>query len=219
MGIEYDLMNELGRGNWIDAIAGEAVVLGSYLRDPELVARGTELADMVRTIKYDCDDFYLVEARAKQLEAEIVKLKQSKACIVFIDKICLKEELYGKVDDEWEFDFILGEGRYEIRMLLPTYRDKEKLDDREKMLAESKVLSLVTERETKSLTKEVVRKFLSNQEYITSFYYDGERLVRRTIDHQHNPADRSARGHLDIFYFDDFDTATKAWMELRKITG
>jgi len=220
MGIEYDLMNELGRGNWIDSVAGEAVVLGSYLRDPELVARGTELADMVRAIKYDSDEFFLVEARAKQLEAEIVKLKQTQARMIYIGEICPGAEKVGKPDDEWEFDFILVEQRYQIRMLLPTYREKNKLvADRAKALAELELFDLVSDRGTKLLTKQVVRKVFSDQEYITTTYYDGERLVRRTIDHQHDPADKSARGNLDIFYFDDFEPAVRAWMELRKIIG
>jgi len=42
---EYDLIYELGRGNWIDAVVGEAVVLGSYLKDLELVAKGIDLAE------------------------------------------------------------------------------------------------------------------------------------------------------------------------------
>ncbi len=216
MGKEYDLMNELGRGNWIDAIAGEAVVLGSYLKDLELVAKGTELAEMVKAIKYDSDDFYLVEARATRLEAELVKLKQTAKSTVFIDEICLGNEAMGKVDDEWEFDFILVEGRYEIRMMLPTYRDKIKLTDRAKTLAEQQALNLVKPKDTKPLTCEVFRKVFSDQEYITTCYYDGDLLVRRIIDHQHDPADKLGRGHLDIFYFDDFETATKAWKAVRE---
>ncbi|KKT48907.1 MAG: hypothetical protein UW42_C0044G0002 [Candidatus Collierbacteria bacterium GW2011_GWB1_44_197] len=218
MGKEYDLMNELGRGNWIDAVAGEAVVLGSYLNDLELVAKGTELAEMVRAIKYDSDGFYLVEVKAKQLEAVIVRLKETEARSVYIDKFCLGEEVFGKVDDEWEFDFVLAERRYEIRMMLPTYRDKVKLNDRVKALAESETLSVVTEHGAKLLTTEVVRKVFSNQEYITTCFYDEDRLVRRIIDHQHDPADRTGRGHLDIFYFDDFETATKAWKMVREAT-
>jgi len=208
---------ELGRGNWIDTVAGEAVVLGSFLKDLELVARGIELADMVRAIRYDSDDFYLVEARAKLLEEEIVKLKQAQARMIYIDEICPGAEKVGKPDDEWEFDFILVEQRYQIRML-PTYRDKVKLNDRAKILAESEMVGSLTERETKILTKEVVRKVFGDQEFITTCYHDGDLLVRRTIDHQHDPADRSARGHLDIIYFDDFETATKAWKVVREVT-
>ena len=210
-------MNELGRGNWIDAIAGEAVVLGSFLKDLELVAQGTELSEMVREIRYDSDDFYLVEAKAKQLEAEIAKLKLTEARSVYIDEVCLGNEAMGKVDDEWEFDFILAEARYEIRMMLPTYREKIKLNDLTKAIAESGIMRILTDNEAKTLTNEVIRKVFSDQEYITTSYYDGDRLVRRTIDHQHDPADKSGRGHLDIFYFDDFETATKAWKTVREV--
>jgi len=214
---EYDLIYELGRGNWIDAVVGEAVVLGSYLKDLELVAKGIDLSGMVRAIKYDNDCFYQVGAKAKQLESELVKFKQTEARTVCIDEICLWSEEFGKVDDEWEFDFILAEKRYEIRMMLPTYREKVKLNDLTKAMAESAIMRMLTDNEAKTLTHEVVRKVFSDQEYITTVYYDGDRLVRRTIDHQHDPADKSGRGRLDIFYFDDFETAIKAWKVVREV--
>lgn len=207
---EYDLTNELGKGNWIDAIAGEAVVLGRTSNNPELTALGTELAIMIKSIRYDDENFCLVEAKAEWLSQLVEETKKRDRTCLFIDDIFEGDEKH-KPLDKWEYDLICVDNRYQIQMVLPRYVPG---------------MSVVGEREKVS---ELIRSiydgfedFVQTEEFMDyttqlfriSKFFDGEKLVSRIVDHDHEGG--MFRGWLEIYYFDEFVVAYEAWERVKK---
>jgi len=215
---EYDLMNELGRGNWIDAIAGEAVVVGFALREPELEIKGTELAAMVVNIKYDDDEFYKVEAYARGLELELERVKKERDKTIFLDKVRKSEEEKWPIR-EWEYDFLCVKGRYQIWLNLPVYTGVVMLVDKEKVAIESAIRRFFVDSTFESYEYSYEESICQDQKFRVKIWHDGQgRMVREIINHDHGD-DGISKGWLERYYFDDFKTAATAWHELRKITG
>jgi hypothetical protein len=88
----YDLQKELGPANRYDELAGKAQRTGFLFKDLHLVQMGTTLADFIRKYEYNSDKFYLVIAKAKEIENYINLLEKETLCIE--DLIITKKDKY-----------------------------------------------------------------------------------------------------------------------------
>lgn len=212
---EYDLMYELGRGNWIDAIAGEAVVLGFVLRDPILEVKGTELATLITKIKYDNDEFFKVEACVKSLEQELSRVKSERKQAIFIDSVGNGENRPWPAKP-WEYEFIFVGGKYQIWMNLPVYQDKTVLSDTEKVAVEMAVRQFVTDPSLENYQYHHEETVCQSQTFRVMRWTDADgEVIRHIINHDH--ADNLGKGWLEKFYFDDFGIAVEAWKSARDV--
>ena len=213
---EYELTQELGQPNWIDEIAGEAVVLGHTLNDPELVALGTNLSQKSREVSFCDDRFCRVEGLALSLDNRLREIKSVDKLALFIEDIYDGDER-NKPLDRWEYDLIFCEGRYQIKMLLPRY-DKYTLKDEAKLAAEREVRGCYMDPSFESYKKEEHTIDYVTQVFKIYMYYDDDnKLIRRVIDHDHEGG--WYRGWIDMFYFDDFETAWNAWTKVKAATS
>jgi len=209
---EYDLISELGRGNWIDEVAGEAVLLGYSCADPELEARGAQLSMLVREIKFDSDQFYRVEVAAKELQ-RLVGIKKRQES-VFLDKI-VECETDRWPNNDWRYVLNCIEGVYRIQIVLPTFYSERELSGKNDM--ESAVLKTYADPSFLSYErKRVVGKSIFTQQKVwNDSYYDQENKLRReVVVHEHQ--DDSSRGFREVFYFDGLAQAATAWTSLRE---
>ena len=214
MNKEYDLSNELGPRNWLDSVAGEAVIWGHCLNDPMLVAMGTELSLLVQKIRFDDDKFALAEAKGRALEKELAERKEGEKATVFIDEMCMGKEGNKSLYD-WEFDLVFTDGRYQIQMILPVYYDREKFNEEARITAEVQVRASFGDSSFESYEKESVSTVYESQIFVNTRYYDEQgKLLKRTIDFNHEGS--LARGWNDFYYFDDFATAFNTWEEMKK---
>jgi hypothetical protein len=212
--LEYDLINELGPKNWLDCVAGEAVVLGHSLDNPELVARGTELATLIRTIPFDSDNFCMVEAKGHSLEDELARCKEGRDSSIFIDELYLSD-LKEKGQFDWEFGFIYVECRYQVQMILPMYYDREKFSDPIKIEAEKRIKAKYKDPSFQSFRSESVTTACEGQTFVNTLYFDSEgKVIRRKVDFNHHG--KTARGWIDYYYFYDFSKANEAWEGVRE---
>lgn len=210
---EYDLINELGPQNWLDVVAGEAVILGYSINDPELVAKGTELNVLIRRCCYDDDCFGKVEAYGEALRKEIETKRIKQKMTFFIDDLFVGE-VKSKSHYEWEYDFICADRGYEILMILPVYYDKSKLSDPVRMIADKKLRSMYDDPSFESYRKEEVDTVFESQTFHFTKYFDEKgRLLRRSVDFNHEGV--TARGWFEHFYFEDFALALGAWQEIK----
>lgn len=212
---EYDLVNELGPGNWLDAVAGEAVVLGFAMRDPDLEMRGTYLARLIAETPYDHDGFGRVEAYAIGLMEKISRELKKQKNVLKIEEIYRGVSEFRRSSCEWEYDFVYAEGRYQVQMILPVYYDGQKLNEAEKKMAEKVARSAFTDPSFESCRVSEVYTDYVTQGVTTRSFWDGEKLVRRTVLHNHE--DGCSHGWRETYYFDDFETAMKVWRVIRKI--
>jgi len=211
---EYDLINELGPMNWLDMVAGEAVVLGHCLNDPCLVTEGTKLAILIKEIHFDDDGFGKVEAFAESLEKELLNRKEYEKTTVFIDELYSGSEK-NKSLNEWEFDFNCVNGIYQILMFLPEYYYKEKLGEKAKVKAQEEIQKVFGISSLDCLRKEIDRSICGSQYFETTTYFDkNNKKVCVTIDFNHEGSTK--RGWSEFYYFEDFATASKAWLGVRE---
>lgn len=214
---EFDLVNELGPANWLDAVAGEAVLLGALLRDPEVEILGKELAKMISEIRFDDDHFSEVEAFAKGLEKELAKKLEEREHTVFIDSVRQSEQERWPTR-VWEYD-LLHLKRYQVWLNLPVYDNPTDLEDDEKKKAEEAVRQCFSDPSFGSYQKTVTRVVNQGQLFITTLYHDSKgKLLRKIVNHEHADS-LTAKGWLEKFYFDDFVTAMEAWRGVRKATA
>lgn len=214
MGRERGITDELGYRNWIDSLAGEAIMLGERIREPELVVRAAGLARMAREIPYLHDRFSQVIAEAMYIEGIVAGLKNREQSI-FIEHLFENEEerAYGSI--EWDYMFLVVKGTYEIRLNLQIYRTKEDLKRGCKERIVKKLCAFFDDPSFESYTKQREEKIWEGQDFVTTRIYDHEgRLIRRIIDHEHEPVGDPSRGHQDIFFFEDAAIAQKAWAEI-----
>lgn len=210
---EYDLIRELGRGNWIDEVAGEAVLLGYSCVDPDLQAKGAELSQMVREIKFDSDQFYRVIVAAKELQ-ELVR-RQKERNSAYLDRI-VDYEMDDGPKNEWQYELSCISTIYQIRITLPAFYTDRELDEKDKM--ESAVMSCFDDPTFSKYRKErkVGRKSMFTHEATWSekYFDDKHRLIREIDVHEHQ--DDSSRGFREVFYFDGLTSAATAWTSLRE---
>lgn len=208
--VEYDLARELGRGNWVDAVAGEATILGYALHDSRLELKGEELARMVREIKYDSDNFSRVEAYAIGLAEELEVMKAKAETNAFIDSVP-GEKSFG---DNFQYDFLESKGRYQIKISHFDFSDNRVLKDKIKLEVEARLASFLKTLNCSESVEEVVHP-LNMQKFVTTTYFDKEGMVlRKIIIHDHQ--DKYSKGFIEIFFFDDFSTAIQAWVEIKE---
>lgn len=209
---EYDLTNELGPKNWIDCAAGEAVVIGHVINDPELVAHGTMVAGMAKEIRFNDDNFALVEALAIDIQTKLESIKSQEKTCLFIDDL-FEGDVKRKPLDKWEYDLIYCGGRYEIRMVLPRYDASTPIDTRRKLIREE-VRNHYKDFETFRTEDEEV-DFKTQVFKITKYFNDKNELVCKLVDHDHEGG--WYRGWMEIFYFESFEEAWAAWLEAKEI--
>lgn len=211
---EYDLINELGYKNWLDIVAGEAVILGHCLNDSCLVADGTSLATLIESIHFDNDDFGKVEAAAQSLEKKLMRRKELEKGTIFIDQLNLGREMKKTLYD-WEFDFNCVNGIYQILMFLPEYFDREKLLNKVKIEAEKEILKVISGSGFDDFRKEKEVNTFGSQTFETVKYFDKRgKVIRKTVDFNHEGSIK--RGWTEYYYFEDFATAGEAWMGVRE---
>lgn len=211
MRLEHEIVNELGPQNWLDSVAGEAVILGHSLNDPYLVAKGTELSLLIRQVAFDNDSFSRVEALGIDLLREVAKRKVKET--LFIDELYVGSKKEKSCND-WEYDLILADGRYQIMMLLPEYFGNDTLKERKKMEIESQVqLQFSGLENCRRETKE--DKYESQVfESVTCFDINGKEIYK-TIDFNHEG--RMLRGRIEYYFFDEIDSAMMAWQVVRRL--
>lgn len=73
----YDIINQLGPANRFDRLAGEAHIAGAKYHDRKLVDLGTELAKLIKTIPYDSDKYYLIVAKAQEIEDQLKSISKN----------------------------------------------------------------------------------------------------------------------------------------------
>lgn len=215
---ERDLSYELGRANWIDNIAGEAVLLGAELRRADIEIAGTELAKMVREIQYNDDRFAKVIAFARAVTRQVDTAIRERHETTYIDAIYKGENLAKRDRWSWEYNIIYAIGRYQIQMILPVYLGNDVLLQKKKLEAERIVCGSFADPSFTEYKKEVNELDYSSQMYKAVSYrdQDGE-LLRVTTDHDHEG--QPYRGWCDVFYFRDFETAWNAWQEMKKVVS
>ncbi|MFZ3068711.1 MAG: hypothetical protein WA052_00135 [Microgenomates group bacterium] len=209
---EYDLTNELGPQNWLDVVAGEAVVLGWFLKDVELTMKGTRLAESIAKVHFDRDDFFKVEAQALDLIKVIEEKKKSQSLVLFMDEIC-EYDGKNKSLNKWEYSFILSEGRYQIMMLMPEYFDREPPDD-----GKSKVEEIIRESFRNPTFGELVKiedsKMMGVQKMDTTDYYTcDKKLICHKVDFDHECGWK--RGQIVIYHIDDYGQSIAVWGKIR----
>lgn len=212
---EYDLSNELGPQNWLDVLAGEAVMLGHMINDPLLVAKGTHLAQQIRCIRYDDDDFFWVVAEGKWLVKELETVKMSRGRTVFIDELYLGKEKKKSLYD-WEFDLIYADKQYWIRMTLPVYASQDDLNCKEKLAGEKAVSECFPDSSFQSYQTDVQKTVYDSQTLTYTSYFDekGKRL-KRVCDFNHE-GQYWYRGRVEDYFFDDFYAAWSAWTKMKE---
>lgn len=210
----YDIINELGSQNWLDVAAGEAVLLGQLTHDVELTMKGTRLAELLDEIKYDNDQFSKVEAEGMGLTEKINIKKNEQNSAVFIDEIC--EYRNGiKRSDTWEYELILCQGRYQIRLVLPEYygllpanKTKENVEE---IIKNSYTNPLFAE-----LEKSDSMKMIGHQKMDTTDYYtDMGMIICQIIDFEHESGTK--KGMTEIYHFDDSTQVSQTWSRIRAI--
>ncbi|HOX96697.1 MAG TPA: hypothetical protein PLI45_04975 [Candidatus Woesebacteria bacterium] len=212
---EYDLINELGPRNWLDTVAGEAVFLGYQLRTPELSAKGTALAKLIREIRFDDDAFFVVQCTGIALQEEIAQVKKKVKETVFIDDIYTGKEKKEALLD-WEYDLIMVDGRYQIQMILPVYYDKAILNDERKQRSEKWVRSKLGEICLENCRVEEVLTQYESQIFTYTKYFDEKENMRyETVDFNHEGS--PARGWMEYFFFDDWNQACEAWSGIKEV--
>jgi len=87
----YDLQKELGPINQYDEIAGRAQRIGYLFKDLHLIELGSILASYINKYEYNSDKFYLVIAKAKEVQ-KYLKLIE-KETFYLEDYIVKKEDL------------------------------------------------------------------------------------------------------------------------------
>lgn len=214
---EFNLTRELGRANWIDSLAGEAVVLGFASNYPELEMMGTELAIMTREIPYYDDNFSKVIAYAMHVQKEIERAINTKWKTVWIDTIYEGESLEKRNARTWEYDLLCTEGVYQILMVLPVYQGCDILENEKKLQAEIAVGKFFGNEIFETCRKEIAETNYASQLLVTASYYDNEsgRLLKRVTDHNHE--DGYCRGRQEIYFFEDYETAIRAWNKVKGI--
>jgi hypothetical protein len=211
MNKEYDLVNELGPKNWLDVAAGEAVVLGMAIGDPELVVLGTELAKQLREVPYENDRFGKVEALAIDLEKTIQKKMEQQAGSLFFDSLYRGTEV-NKSAYDWEYGFVYVNGQYQIKMYLPIYYDRSMLLDITRLKA---VEIAMTTYNNALISKEEKETKYGHQVFCEALFKDeNESVVRKIVDFNHEDGTLK-RGCLECFYYDDFPTALSVWKKIR----
>jgi hypothetical protein len=212
----YDIINELGPRNWLDAAAGEAVILGYLAKDMELEMLGTALAEELAKVRFDSDGFSKVEAQATDLKKMIEKKKSEMEAIISIDQICEydggRKSLY-----KWEYGLVLMGRQYVITMLMPEYQGSlPDTENREQV--EEIVQNSYTNPSFAELTRLDERKKVGHQKKDTAKYYtDDRRLVCQYIDFQHE--DGPKRGRYVKYFMDSYAQAIATWNAVRTISG
>ena len=210
---EYDLINELGSQNWLDIVAGEAVVLGHLFHDAELVMRGTSLAAKLTEVHFDDDNFPKVEAEALSLLKVLDRAKKFREETVFLDEIC-EYEGGNRSLNKWEYDLILAKGVYQIQMYMPEYFGERPSDEYlsvEAVIRESYGDFGKFQRCDKS------QEYGGQKMDTTDYYTNDGRLVCRRTDFTHECGWKN--GVSINYYIDDALQAVETWAKIRAILG
>ncbi|KKT72377.1 MAG: hypothetical protein UW68_C0039G0015 [Candidatus Collierbacteria bacterium GW2011_GWB1_44_6] len=211
------LTNELGYRNWIDSLAGEAILLGEECYEPDLVVRATGLARMAREIPYHSDQFSRVIAEAMYLEKIIANLKD-REFLIYIEEVYEDKQLREYGSRDWAYEVKVSQGRYEIRMLLHVYDTVSDLKRGLKSQAEERVRNYFGDPSFETYSRETEEEYIQGQKFVMVKYFDHGNLIRSVIDHQHEIGNGpTTKGHQEIFYFDDYETAIRAWAEVKKL--
>ena len=212
----YDITNELGSQNWLDVTAGEAVLLGQFTFDPELVMLGTLLARGVRNVNYNKDDFSKVEAQAMGLVGIIKKKKEELTSTVFLDEIC---EYKGgeKLSSTWEYNLLLSGGRYQVLMMMPEYIGTLSVSGAALEIEKTIQNSFYYPRfEQLKMVKN--SKIVGDQKLDTADYYTNQNsLVCHSVDFDHEGGWK--RGKTVIYYINDSNQAMETWAKIRSISS
>ena len=211
---EYDIINELGPKNWLDAVAGEAVILGYFSEDVELEMWGTALAQRLNEVRFDHDNFGKVEALATDLLERVERKKKEQGMILFIDEVCEYEG--GKKSlCKWEYGLVMAEGRYEITMMMPEYYGcPPNTEYRE--LIEDVIRASYSNPRFDELVIVNDSKIIGQQKMDTPKYYTADgKLICRVVDFDHE--DGPKRGMNIIYYFDEYTQVMNTWVKIKAI--
>lgn len=213
MSKEYDLVNELGPKNWLDVVAGRAVVEGHRMNLPELVAVGTNLAKMIKEVRYNDDSFGRVIACGLDLERRIEEEKYEYERIDFLDDLYIgTENNMSSID--WEYQLIYARKRFCIIMMMPEYYGSCPGRDITKERADRCIRGVFEDSSFETYQKVESREINGDQEFTKITYYDHKgREILKVVDYNHEGEIK--RGRVETYYFDDKSQAEKAWMGVK----
>lgn len=210
----YDLINELGPQNWMDSVAGEAVVFGHLTNNPEIVAKGSVLAGEIRNCRYNNDDFGRVQGMAEGLENLLEKRNKEENSSVFIDEVCVFRAGEKSLNN-WEYGFTLSHGRYRINLTMPEYfglkPPEEKRVEVEKIIQDGFTEPNYEDLKIISSSEEYGRQKVDT----TNYYTSAMKLICHRVEFDHE--DGGKRGVMIIYYFDELAQALETWVKVRAI--
>lgn len=212
---EYEIIDELGPRNWLDVVAGEAVLLGHMIKDSILVTRGTELAGRVKGTSYSSDEFGEVIGLGKSLLESVKGVREKMKSMEYFDAIFVGSEK-NKDCFEWEYDFIFADGKYRIELMLPEYYDRLKLVESKKIEVEMAIREVFVNPRFEEM-RMVEWSFVCNdQDFVNRCVCDdkGEEIYK-SVDFCHEES--AKRGRNEFYYFTDFDLALRAWQGVKEV--
>lgn len=207
----YDIQNELGPKNRFDRLAGEGQTVGSVFKDTNLEVKSRELAQKIRTIRYDSDQFYQVIVETDAIQRRLKELETSGAHTL--------ETIVDQHDQSatpWKY--LWERQAHGYRLVLDkwntTWEEVQKVGAALKRKLESFLDEHVGVSQLASSTKKKDFGFCS---YEDTDYSDGQRNIRkRTQFHKHGSSDI---GYRTIYFFPDTllsePKAEKFWKEVK----
>jgi len=210
---EHDLVYDLGQGNWLDEVAGEAVTLGRVMNEPMLVMEGIELARLISQTDYNDDKFYLVTALGMRLREELDEIMTRRKETIFLDEMVQIED-GRKSSHHWEYSFVCVGGRYQIQMLMPEFYGPEPPDE-----GVGEMEKIVREMHPDFMSYKTVdtSEWVGSQRMSVSETHDVRgRVVLRVVEFDHEGCYK--RGHIKTAYPESFLKAEELWKKMRAIS-
>jgi len=209
---EHDLVYDLGEGNWLDEVAGEAVTLGRVMNEPLLVMEGSELARLISQTDYNDDKFYLVIGLGMHLKEELDAIKIRRKETVFLDEV-VRLEGGRKSSNHWEYSFVCIGGSYQIQMLMPEFYGSEPPDEG---VGEMEKIAMEMYPDFKSYKTVNASDWMGSQWMSVSETYDDRgRMVLRVVEFDHEGSYK--RGHIKTVYPESYLKAEELWKKMRAI--
>lgn len=215
MGKEHEIICEIGPKNWLDTVAGEALLLGSLTYDKDLEMAGNLLAKKLSEVNYYSDSFSQVQAMGVDLVKRVEEVKTGKP-MLFIDEISVRSEVSGKKSlNSWEYDLLLANGTYRIYILFPEYYGPQPPDQGKEEVV-GMIRKSISEAFGGALRVEKYQKKVDVQTSDVSDYYTANNdLVGHVVDFNHECGYK--RGIIEHYYMRDYAQAIKVWEKAKTI--
>ncbi len=210
---KYDISNELGPRNRFDALAARAQLIGTKYNDRRLVNDGTILAELIRNIPWTSDRYYLLEAKAMEIEARLKAIQIEWAGAVENDIVRRNYLSYSMVykpsQECWQLHMGVGRTSHEIPIDEIHREFSKKIYDHFELDTE---IQKKTHREASDDTQDF--PFWREE---TTWTDSRGRIVLARMTHSHD--NQQDVGFFEDFYFyeqQDVDFALSLWNEIKR---